>query len=145
MKMWGMMLGGALLWSATFLWSADAADVTKGGFGAARDGEKIETVEPKAEAKNNGRTYPFYGTLDSVDAKEKTVTLRGKKKNRVILFTSKTRVQKDGSNAKIEELVPGVRVSGSVRKNADGKEEAVTIRSAPKKTTRVGKTLINVN
>jgi hypothetical protein len=31
-----------------------------------------------------------------------------------------------------------------VRKNAQGKEEAVTIRSAPAKT-RVGKTLINVN
>ncbi len=139
MKVWMMML------SAAILWSVEAADVTKGEFGAARDGEKVESVEPRAEAKNNARTYPFYGTLDSVNAKEQTVTLRGKKKNRVILYTSKTRVQKDGVYVKIEELVPGERVSGSVRKNADGKEEAVTIRSAPKKAARVGKSLISVN
>lgn len=127
-KIWAMVLGAA------FLWSADAADVTKGEFGAARDGEKIDKVEQKPKAKNGARTYPFYGTLDSVDAKEKTVTLRGKAKNRVILLTSATRVQMNGANAKIEELVPGERVSGSVRKNAEGKEEAVTIRSAAQKT-----------
>ena len=127
MKMWAMILGGALLWSAS------AADVRKGEFGAAREGDKVER---KSEAKSSaGRTYPFHGTLDSVDTKEKTVTLKGKQKNRVILFTSDTRVQKDGANAKIQELVPGERVSGSVRKNADGKEEALTIRSAPKKST----------
>jgi hypothetical protein len=134
MKIWAMMLSGALLWSATFFGSALGADVTKGEFGAAREEESVEKVERKPAAKSNARTYPFYGTLDSVDVKEKTVTLRGKKKNRVILFTSDTRVQKDGSYAKIHELTPGERVSGSVRKNADGKEEAVTIRSAVKKT-----------
>ena len=127
MKMWTMMLSAALLWSGY------AADVTKGEFGAARDGEKIDKVERKSEAKSKTPTYPFYGTLNAVDAKEKTVTLRGKKKNRVILFTTETRVQKDGVKATIQELVPGERVSGSVRKNAQGKEEAVTIRSAPKK------------
>ena len=133
MKWRAMMLSGTLLWSAVFSWSAHGADVTKGEFGAAREGEKAER---KSEAKSSARTYPFYGTLDSVDVKEKTVTLKGKQKNRVILFTSDTRVQKDGASAKIQELVPGERVSGSVRKNAEGKEEALTIRSAPKKSAQ---------
>ena len=127
--MWAIMVGAAVLWSA------EAADVTRGDFGAARNAEKVETVERQAEAKS-ARTYPFYGTLDSVDATGKTVTLRGKKKNRVILYTSATRVQKNGVKAKIQELAPGERVSGSVRKNADGKEEAVTIRSGAKKTAQ---------
>jgi hypothetical protein len=138
MKTWAMILGAALLWSA------NSADVTKGEFGAARDAERIEKVERKSAATSKSPTYPFYGTLDSADVKEKPVTLRGKKKTRVILFTSETRVQKDGTYAKIEDLVSGERVSGSVRKNVQGKEEAVTIRSAPAKT-RVGKSLINVN
>jgi hypothetical protein len=128
MNVGAIILGGALLWSAS------AADVTKGEFGAAREGEKVER---KSEAKSSAApTYPFHGTLDSVNTKEKTVTLKGKQKNRVILFTSATRVQKDGANAKIQELVPGERVSGSVRKNAEGKEEALTIRTAPKKTAQ---------
>ena len=128
MKVGAIILGGALLWSAF------AADVTKGEFGAAREGEKVER---KSEAKSSAaRTYPFHGTLDSVDTKEKTVTVKGKQKNRVILYTARTRVQKDGANAKIQELVPGERVSGSVRKNAEGKEEALTIRTAPKKTAQ---------
>jgi hypothetical protein len=125
---------GAIILGCALLWSASAPDVTKGEFGAAREGEKVER---KSEAKSSAaRTYPFHGTLDSVDTKEKTVTLKGKEKNRVILFTSNTRVQKDGANAKIHELLPGERVSGSVRKNADGKEEALTIRTAPKKTAQ---------
>ena len=122
----------AMILSGTLVLCAAAADVTKGEFGAAREGEQTE----KAKARSNARTYPFYGTLDAVDEKKKTVTLKGKQKNRVILFTSGTRVQKDGTNAKIQELLPGERVSGSVRKNAEGKEEAVTIRSAPKKTAQ---------
>src|SRR5688572_12185080 len=108
---------GSIILGAALLWSAYAADVRKGEFGAARDGDRVGKVERKSEAKNTP-TYPFYGTLDSVDPKEKTITLRGKKRNRVIVFTSETRVQKDGAYAKIEELVAGERVSGSVRKNA---------------------------
>ena len=127
MRVWAIILSGA------FVLGAAAADVTKGEFSAAREGDKLER---KSEAKNTASRYPFYGTLDSVDVKNKTVTLKGKEKNRVILFTSATRVQKDGANAKIEELVPGERVSGSVRKNAEGKEEALTIRSAPKKSAQ---------
>lgn len=113
---------------------AIAADVAKGGFGAARGDEEQKVapkIERKAEATPKRTTYPFYGTLDSLNAKEKTLTLRGKKKNRVIVFTSETRIQKDGLS--MQEAAPGERVSGLVRKNAEGKEEAVSIRFGTKK------------
>ncbi|MGZ8940149.1 MAG: hypothetical protein ACXW32_13140 [Limisphaerales bacterium] len=130
MKFLGLMLAVGVVLMA---WGAD---VQKGGFGAARGDE-----EKKSERKTEGKsetgettakrvTYPFYGTLDSVDSSEKTVTLRGKKKNRVIMVTSETRIQKDGLSLK--EAAPGERVSGLVRKNAEGKEEAVSIRFGAK-------------
>lgn len=115
---------------AGFLLTTAAVDVTQGGFGAAKQEEKKS--ERKREGKTTNPTYPFYGTLDSVDAKAETITLRGKKKNRVILFTSETRITKDGTRASVADGTPGERVSGSVRKNSEGKEEAVTIRFGAK-------------
>jgi hypothetical protein len=111
--------------------NASAADVTKGGFGAEREAVP-KKAERKSEATSKQSSYPFYGTLDSVDAKEKTISLRGKKKNRVILCTSESRFFKNGAAATLADCVPGERVSGSVRKNADGKEEALTVRFGAK-------------
>ena len=108
---------------------AGYADVTKGEFGAEKE---AKSVERKAGSSPKRTTYPFYGTLDSVDAKERTITLRGKKKNRVILFTSESRVFRNGTVASLADSIPGERVSGSVRKNAEGKEEALTIRLGAK-------------
>lgn len=120
---------------AVFCLHASApADVTKGNFGAARPEDSQRKVEANPEQKEKRTTYPFYGTLDSVNSSEKTITLKGKKKNRIILFTSDTRIQKGNTKAKITDGVPGERVSGSVKKTADGKEEAVTIRFGPKNT-----------
>lgn len=107
-------------------------DVTKGEFGAAKADEaprKNSTTSDVKETNSASKrsTYPFHGNLDSVDKNEKNLTLRGKKKNRVILLTSETRIQRDGVKAKLEDAKPGERVSGSVRKNAEGKEEAVTV------------------
>ena len=126
MSIWGLLLGAALATATA------GADVTKGEFGAAKPDETPKKTERKSEPGNKAPTYPFYGTLDAVDAKEKSITLRGKKKNRVILFTSETRFSKDGASASLTDGVPGERVSGSVRKNAFGKEEAVTIRFGAK-------------
>ena len=131
MKWLGLLLAGGMALMAS------AADVHKGGFGAARGDEEKEagrTTERKSDAGETTAkrsTYPFYGTLESIDSKEKTVTLRGKKKNRVIVFTSETRIQKDGLS--IQQAAPGERVSGLVRKSAEGKEEAVSIRFGAKR------------
>jgi hypothetical protein len=120
-----------LLFAIISLLTMDAgyADVTKGEFGAEKE---AKSVERKTDASPKRTTYPFYGTLDSVDAKQKTITLRGKKKNRVILFTSESRIFRNGAVASLGDCVPGERVSGSVRKNAEGKEEALTIRFGAK-------------
>ena len=112
--------------------SIQGADVTKGNFGAGKDAGAQPKTERKSEGKARTATYPFYGTLDSTDAKQKTITLRGKKKNRVILVTDDTRIQKIGASVTLQDGTPGERVSGSVRKNAAGQEEAVTIRFGPK-------------
>jgi hypothetical protein len=95
-----------------------ASDVEKGNFGAESPGaSKAKTT---AKAKRN--SYPFSGEIQSHDGK--SLTLKGKKKSRVLLMTPETRVLKDGAAAKLKE---GEYVSGSARKNADGKEEAVTV------------------
>jgi hypothetical protein len=126
MKRW------TLIFAFIFGFAAHSADVTKGNFGAAKEEQSNPKNERKSEAKPRAATYPFYGTLDSVDSKQKTITLRGKKKNRVIIVTEDTRVQKSGAAATIQDGTPGERVSGSVRKNAAGQEEAVTVRFGPK-------------
>ena len=66
--------------------------------------------------------------MDSIDTEKKILTLRGKKKNRVIHLTAETRFQRDGVKAKLQDGKPGERVSGSVRKNSEGNEEAVTVK-----------------
>lgn len=114
--------------------SCMATDVTKGNLGAARPDEPAPKVEQSGEAKEKRPSYPFYGTLDSVNPAEKTITLKGKKKNRVILVTKDTRILKGNKSAKVQDGISGERVSGSVRKNSEGREEAITIRFGPKPT-----------
>ena len=129
------MRGFILTVIACIALNTSVADVTKGEFGAEKDSSPKATGR-KTEATPKRTTYPFYGTLDSVDAKEKTITLRGKKKNRVILCTSESRVFRNGAVASLADLVPGERVSGSVRKNAEGKEEPLTIRFGAKTASK---------
>lgn len=107
------------------------ADLSKGEFGAART-DAVETASAAAEkpkAKRSSRTsYPFHGTLDSIDAEKQTITLKGKKKNRVILLSAETRFFRSGVNAARDSGTPGERVTGTVRKNGEGREVAVTVR-----------------
>jgi len=98
-----------------------ASDVEKGNFGA----EIPTTSKVKATTKGKRNSYPFSGEIGSHDGK--SLTLKGKKKSRVLLLTPETRVLKDGSNGKLKDAVAGEYVSGSARKNAEGKEEAVTV------------------
>ena len=118
-----------LLWMAL---TTARADVTKGEFGA--NASQPGAVESKAEsatespkqAKRN--SYPFHGTLASVDSTGKSLSLAGKQKPRVILITSNTRFFRNGAKAKLSDAVAGERVTGTVRKNPDGQEEAITVR-----------------
>jgi hypothetical protein len=113
------LLPGTIL---LFTLAVTAGDVKDGNFGAERPG----TTQTAKSAPHARRTsYPFFGELEPHDAK--SLTLKGKKKARVLLVTSDTRVLKNGATAKLSDATVGERVSGSARKNAEGKEEAVTI------------------
>ena len=96
------------------------ADIHKGNFGAAQG----ETAK-KVPAPTKRTTYPFSGELDSHDAK--SITLKGKRKSRIVLLTAETRILRNGSPAKAKDMVLGERVSGSTYKNAAGLEEALTV------------------
>jgi hypothetical protein len=95
-----------------------ASDVEKGNFGA----ETAASAKPKTTTKEKRNTYPFSGEIESHDSK--SLTLKGKKKSRVLLLTTNTRILKDGTISKLKD---GEYVSGSARKNAEGKEEAITV------------------
>ena len=128
MKFHGFLLVACLFTTNTF------ADVTEGGFGA--DRPVTPRTEEKSETKSKRKTYPFHGTLDSVDPAAMTILLRGSKKKRVILFTSDTRIRRNEAAARIQDAVPGERVTGSVHKDSTGKEVAVSIRFGGQKNSK---------
>jgi hypothetical protein len=108
------------------------ADVTKGEFGAhAAQPATIDSKSPPAtegpkQTKRN--SYPFHGTLASIDSSGKRLSLAGKEKSRVILITAETRFFRDGKKVKLGDALAGERVTGAVRKNSAGQEEALTVR-----------------
>lgn len=77
----------------------------------------------KKTSANSSRALPFRGTVTAVDTNAMTVTV-GK---RTFEMTSTTKVTKNGKPAELSEGVPGEPVTGSYRKNADGKLDAVSI------------------
>ena len=95
-----------------------ASDVEKGNFGAEISGPS----KPKTTTWAKRNSYPFSGEIESHN--DKSLTLKGKKKSRVFLLTADTRMLRDGVTARPQE---GEYVSGSARKNIDGKEEAITV------------------
>jgi hypothetical protein len=115
-----------LLACFSLLVAAASADVTKGGFGA----QKPDATEPPSESapETKRNSYPFHGTLASIDLDGKKLTLEGKKKPRIILFTAETRFFRNGAKTKISEVKAGERITGTVRKNDAGEEVAVTVR-----------------
>ena len=96
-----------------------ANDVEKGNFGAELS---ASSAKPKTTTRGKRNSYPFSGEIESHDSK--SLTLKGRKKPRVLSITLETRVLKDGVSAKLKD---GEFVSGSARKNVEGKEEAVTV------------------
>jgi hypothetical protein len=117
----------ALLFLA--LWSsASGSDVQNGNFGAQLPGARQRNADKsseKASATAKRSNYPFSGEIESYDAK--TLVLKGKRKSRILLLTPETRIFRSGSKARLQDAIAGERVSGSCRKNAEGKEEAATI------------------
>ena len=77
-------------------------------------------------------TYPFRGTVGSVDPAAMTLVLEGKQTKRVVQLTGQTRFEKDGSPAGVEAIKAGDLVGGTLRKTPEGREEALLVRIGPK-------------
>ncbi|HEV8540759.1 MAG TPA: hypothetical protein VGR78_00065 [Verrucomicrobiae bacterium] len=108
-----------------FAIALQAADVTKGEFKAAAPPTDTPAAKTRAKPHSEEKSYPFSGVIAS--AESGSIVLKGKTKNRVILLTSETRIERNGTATTFADAKTGEKVSGTVRKNAAGKEEAVKV------------------
>ena len=107
--------------------NSGAQSATNGNFGAARKVEEAKPRPPPAPAQRV-KSYPFRGELDSVAADGLSLKMRGKTKPRIILVSSETRTWRGEATATLQDAQPGERVTGSVFRNEQGKEQALTVR-----------------
>lgn len=98
-----------------------AAHLTTATLAADTDAPKASGAAAK---KASGSTYPFRGTVEAVNATARTITLEGKKAERVLHVTAESTLEKDGKPAKLEEVAPGDYAKGLLTK-PDGTRELV--------------------
>jgi len=86
----------------------------------AEDGAPATAESRPKESPKGG--FPFRGQVGSVDAAARTVTLAGKKRDRVLHVTDQTRIERDGKAASLADIRPGDQARGSLMKDAEGRE-----------------------
>ena len=96
-----------------------------------RFGPKPKTDPTARKRLRPGAGYPFRGKLAALDPVKKTITVATKNTRRVFPVNEKTRFTRHGKPAKLSDGVVGEKVSGYVRKLADGKLLAVTVHFSP--------------
>ena len=106
-----------------------AAQITTATLAADTDTPKAPVAAPK---KPSGSTYPFRGTVESVNLNTRTITLEGKKSERVLHVTADTTLEKDGKPAKLEEVAPGDYAKGLVNRPDGTREILVKATLGPK-------------
>jgi hypothetical protein len=95
--------------------------------------ETSKTAKKKGESQDTrGKPMPFQGKLDAVDKVNKTITIKGKERDRTFHVTSNTKLTKEGKPAILNDAVVGEAVAGLAKENADGKLEALSIRFGAK-------------
>lgn len=82
--------------------------------------------------KASGHAYPFRGTVDAINSSAKTITLDGKKTERVLHVTDASVLEKDGKPAKIEEIASGDYARGLLSKPDGSREILVKATFGPK-------------
>ena len=87
--------------------------------------KKEAALSTNAVAATKAQSLPFHGTVASVDAIAKSVTLKGDKKQ-VLLITPQTKISKGGKVATFESITADLRVQGFKTLNSEGKYEAKT-------------------
>ncbi|MBN8247071.1 MAG: hypothetical protein J0L84_06465 [Verrucomicrobia bacterium] len=92
----------------------------------------------RKEAPKGG--FPFRGQVGSVDASARTVTLAGKKRDRVLHVTDQTRIERDGKSASLADIRPGDQARGSLMKDAEGREVLLKATFGERAAEGAGKT-----
>lgn len=113
-------------------WAAEEGPALPGGTPNATPQTTVTTPAPSPNPRPKRETYPFRGTVGSVDPEGMTLVLEGRQNRRVVQLTKQTRIEKDGAPATVESVKSGDAVGGTLRKTADGKEEALLVRVGPK-------------
>lgn len=90
-------------------------------------------------AEPASKAFPYHGKLASVDPAKMTITLEGKKQPRVILVTPSTKYTRDGKAVKLTDGKSGDPVGGLMIKNAEGQQQAVSVRFGPKPSSEPSK------
>lgn len=85
------------------------------------------------------RVTPFHGRLKAIDKTGMTVSIG----NETFQITSATKITKGGKPATLEDGAVGDEASGSYRKDAEGKLNAVSLRFGPKPPTPASTTKTN--
>jgi len=104
---------------------------------AAETQPTAETTAKKSKAesakkKTKSDVAPIRGKISAVDTVDRTITLGGKEKSRVIHVKSDTKLTKDGQPVTFDAAVVGEEVGGRVRKVGDDRYEAVSLRLGAK-------------
>src|SRR5215469_16817160 len=116
--------------------------VAAAGVPVALNAQDASTNKPAAKPIATPH-IPFHGKLEAVDDTAKTITVHA----HAIQVTSETIIKKDGKPAMLSEGVVGENVSGSIKRNPDGKFEALSIyfgQTAKAGAAPVSKTKTNV-
>ncbi|MBL9174276.1 MAG: hypothetical protein JNL10_12130 [Verrucomicrobiales bacterium] len=106
-------LVAALLLNLTPGLARAGEDATPAASASASSGEK------KGATRSN---VPFRGHVGSVDASAGTVTLAGKKKDRVLHVNDQSLLERAGKPAAIGDIRPGDYARGLISRETNGKE-----------------------
>lgn len=95
--------------------------------GLARAGGDATAAAPATDTSGSKKgatrsNVPFRGHVGSVDASAGTVTLSGKKKDRVLHVNDQSLLERDGKPAAIGDIRPGDSARGLISRETDGKE-----------------------
>ena len=96
----------------------------------------VHAQEKKAAAAADAKIAkpkagPFSGKINEIDKAAKTINI-GKEKKRTIYITAQTKIKKNGKDATLDDAAVGEEVGGYQRENAEGKQEAVSLRIGAK-------------
>jgi archaellin len=94
-------------------------------------------ADTKPTTANKGpKRYPYHANVAAVDLSAKTITLDGKKKQRVLNVTPTTRILKDKNPVALDTIKVGEYVTGSLV-DTDGRLEPTTVNVGGTKTKQL--------